>query len=100
MESLTSHTSRARFPVGGGTREGRAVVALDSVLVAIYPGGRDRYITQRRDGQDGSPAKQDRVVQQIKATQKFKIVKKIIKVAPSTDLPGKPRGVGRSWVLF
>ena len=43
MESLTSHTSRARFPVGGGTREGRAV-ALDSVLVAIY-GERDRYIT-------------------------------------------------------
>ena len=42
MESLTSHTSRARFPVGGGTREGRAV-ALDSVLVAIYPGDRDRY---------------------------------------------------------
>ena len=33
MESLTSHTSRARFPVGGGTREGRAVVALDSVLM-------------------------------------------------------------------
>lgn len=29
MERLTSHTSRARFPVGSGTREGRAV-ALDS----------------------------------------------------------------------
>ena len=34
MGSLTSHTSRARFPVSGGTREGRAV-SLDSTELGV-----------------------------------------------------------------